>query len=328
MKEKEKRTPHIVAVTALAVFIVLGLACASSPATSSNIKKDLSVGTAVYSKDGKFLITGGKRKAVISVFDISTGKRVKKYNLKKNRGIGYFLLSDDGRTLLLEVTGDRSVLGITSVGENLPTFGYIYDIESNTILHILDRQGVYFSGPDGFRTVSGTHSTDGSVKISISDTISGAVIKEITMPGMLIEFFRDGRFSISQDGRYFALINRRSDETMWVIHTVDLEDPDLKVSFTTSDLTELERLNSVAFSPDGMYMALGFTRGVFPRAELSARIARAERAVNQYRHLSADAAINAAYREGFDIEKSEYNRRSVVTIINLSTGGTAGVAVQ
>jgi len=328
MKEKEKWTPHIIAVATFVVFIVLGLACASAPSTASNLRKKLSSRTAVYSKDGKFLITGAD--SIISTFDISTGNRVKKFDLKTKTKITDFLLSEDGRTLLLMVDA------------NSAPFGYIYDIESGKIVHTIEKPGRYFTSPDGFRTMNSIRYKDtGNVKITITDTVSGAMIKEVTVPAMTTKVIvRTGSHFINNGGRFYDLIgySHNNDASMWVIHHVDLEDPKLETGYFIANLEYLEEFSGITYSPDGKYMAISHTQSIFPRAEYNSRLADARKAANKVlpnlynSELSYNMAqSNRANPFGFYLRQQgdqlifQYQFNSVIRVINLSTGELAGM---
>jgi len=291
----KKLTSHITAVGALVVFIVLGLACASFSNTAivpNDIKKGESeVWSAVYSKDGKFLIIGDARKnSIIAKYDAKTGKLVKKFDKIKNNGYPNLLLSEDGRSLLVWYNSSE---------ENPDPC--IYDVESGKLLHRISKRGTgYFVSPDGFKVMNTTRK-DRDLTITISDS-TGVISKEINVPDhfhiMVDKFVRN---HISEDGRFYDSFgyalqpkNNATDETIWIIGHVDLENPN-STSYIRSNLDYFEtfhRNNSIAYSPDGKYMAIRFYQSVFPRLELPKRVEQANAATRTVLPSFYDSTTN------------------------------------
>jgi hypothetical protein len=289
--------------------------------------------SAVYSKDGRFLFTGGaKNNALIAKYDAVTGKLVKKFEKVKNTGDSDLLLSEDGRSLLVRY-------GSFEKNPN----SYIYDVESGKILHTISRQERYFADSDGFRTMNATRLQNGGFTIKITDTVTGAIIRETTVPDFApTQVKRWGRHYISKDGRFYDSIGyaHDSNDTFWIICHVDLEDPNLTTSYIPSDLDYFDTLPQTIYSPDGKYMAVSFYRSVFPRAEYDTRLAQAQQAANRVHSSLYDSSIS--YNDALDRAVEPYGifisrsgekwtygweRKPSIRVFNLATGELVGEAV-
>ncbi|MDR2371077.1 MAG: WD40 repeat domain-containing protein [Treponema sp.] len=254
------------------------------------MKGKMNVKAAIYTLDGKFLITGvGNKNAYIAKYDAGSGKRLQKFEETKNTGINKFLLSQDGREILVDCLYQ---------GED-----YIYDIESGKLLYTLPGNDLYYVTSDGFRGIVSAWSPDnGSYTITVKDPASGSVIKTEMIPNVGTGWKQYGGHYVSQDGRKYAAVGYilPNEPSTYVLYYADLENivPDTPV-ITPILSPYVEDLNTVAFSPDGKYLAVGFTRSVLSKGEVEKSLKEKrgkERERFLYNYFNDDGEVNRETR--------------------------------
>jgi len=300
--------------------------CISLPVLPLNIKKgDAEVCSAVYSNDGKFLLIGDSYAKAVAKYDANSGKLVKKFEKAEGVDTPMLILSEDGSNLLV-YNEDNLV-------------SYIYDVESGKILHTIKKAGRYFTSLDGFKTMNAKFQQNGDLTISITDTITYALIREITVPDFSIDrnlIVRWSKHYISKDGRFYDNIGYadKSEETHWVVHHVDLEQPE-EIYYIPSNLNYLETIKEIVYSPDRKYMAVRFLQSIFPREEYAGRLAQANAAIKKLHPpsfydsaLNYESALNNAISPyGFFVNndgKYQWKAKEGVRVYNLATKELAG----
>jgi WD40 repeat protein len=241
----------------------------------------------------------------------------------KNTGIDKFLISQDGRELLVDCRDQGA--------------DYIYDIGSGELLHTLAGSDLYYVSPDGFRSVSADWTADStSYTIIIKDPVSNTVVGTETIPDMFEEDERYGghyksyRYigrAISRDGEKHAVVGYvNDDETRWMIHYIDLEriDPDLSSIIIFPNMDYIEILSALAFSPDGRYLAIGFTQSKYSREEIPAVIEKARTMGTEEGFYSVGINSNGEISKETGIRVYDLNERKLVGEYNDTDLGYSG----
>ena len=187
----------------------------------------------IFSADGRWLVTGGKRTA--QIWDTTTGQQLLSVSHKSSRDHAV-ALTPDSRWLATGSPGNAVRIWDTADGHELMTVSLSQQISSFAVPNGVD--GLAFS-PDG-RWLA-TASTDKTARIW--DAATGQPILKVTHGGAV------SAVAFSPDGRWLATASTDKTARIWDTATGQ---PILKV-------THGGAVSAVAFSPDGRWLATAST---------------------------------------------------------------------